>query len=82
MNQACGWSQSGKNRCLGQSTKLRQLTRVPRTEAEKDEALKLLKQTAGYVLSLRRMFSDFWPVSSDSIADRVAPAHAVVCVNR
>jgi hypothetical protein len=43
---------------LGQSTALRELKRLPRTEEEAAEAITLLKRTAGTVRSVRKMFLD------------------------
>lgn len=45
---------------LGQSSRLRHLTRLPETQAEKEATIKLLKQTAGTVIAVREMFRDFF----------------------
>lgn len=45
---------------LGQSSRLRQLTKIPQTDVERAEVVRLLKNTAGVVLGVRRMFRDFF----------------------
>jgi hypothetical protein len=45
---------------LGQSSRLRHLTRLPQTDEERAATLRLLKDTAGTVIGLRRMFRDLF----------------------
>jgi hypothetical protein len=51
---------------LGQSSRLRQLTKLPETDAERAEVIRLLKNTAGVVLGVRRMFRDFFQSAGTS----------------
>jgi hypothetical protein len=45
---------------LGQSSKLRQLNGLPESEAQRLEMIRVLKETVGVVLGVRRMFRDFF----------------------
>lgn len=45
---------------LGQSSRLSHLTRLPETAEERAATLRLLKDTAGTVIGVRRMFRDFF----------------------
>jgi hypothetical protein len=45
---------------LGQSNKLRELKVLPRNEEERARTVHLLKQTAGAVIGIRRMFKDYF----------------------
>ena len=45
---------------LGQSSRLRQLTGLPESEAQRLELIRVLKDTVGVVLGVRRMFKDFF----------------------
>ena len=51
---------------LGQSRKLLSLNRLPRTENEQEEALSLLRDTAGYIMFLRKSFQDFYKARNKS----------------
>lgn len=51
---------------LGQSSKLRQLTRLPESEAQRDEVIRILKSTVGVVLGVRGMFKDFFDAFAGS----------------
>ena len=49
---------------LGQTEELLKLKRLPFSSQEKAEALSILRNTAGYVMSLRRFFQDYFEAAS------------------
>jgi len=51
---------------LGQSSKLLKLNRLPTTPDEQKEAIITLRDTAGYILRLRRSFTDFFIKRNES----------------
>lgn len=61
---------------LGQSTKLRDLQQVPTTDAERERAIAILKQTVGVVLGVRSIFDDFFKFAGQptSFARSLPPA--------
>src|SRR5579864_6103996 len=45
---------------LGQREKLRQLRRLPKDDADLENTIKLLRETAGYVMKLREILADYF----------------------
>ena len=68
---------------LGQSSKLLGLTKLPTTQDEKIETARILHETAGYIMRLRKGFADYFELGKKStgILDHLPPNQRAIADN-